>query len=151
MNGVAHTILGAYIGSMAISSMQPKIPQAALIMGASVLGEILPDIENVHSIVGRRVPIISSFLNFIFGHRGLLHSPLFLIVLWFGLARFQYFRPVFCAGYLGHLVQDLFTAGGIPLFFPIHKKVSLSPFNTGGIIDYVITCILIAIMANIGG
>lgn len=53
MNGVAHTIMGAYIGSMAISSMQPKIPQAALIMGASVLGEIFPDIENVHSIVGR--------------------------------------------------------------------------------------------------
>lgn len=87
----------------------------------------------------------------IFGHRGFLHSPLFLIILWFGLARFQYLGPVLCAGYLGHLVQDLFTAGGIPLFFPIHKKVSLSPFNTGGIMDYVMTCIFIAIIAYIGG
>lgn len=65
---------------------------------------------------------------------------------------FVYFILLFSfAAYLGDLVQDLFTAGGIPLFFPIHKKVSLSPFNTGGIMDYVMTCIFIAIIAYIGG
>ena len=151
MNGIAHTIMGASIGSMAINAFQPDIPPSVIIMGTSILGALAPDIENVHSIVGRRFPIISSILNMVFGHRGLLHSPLFLAFLWFVLARIPIgqYRTIFYVGYASHLLQDLFTSGGIPLFFPIHRKVRLSPFDTGGIMDYVITFIFIAILNSI--
>ena len=121
MNGTAHAIMGACIGSLAIQSIQPDVQETARI------------------------------LNFLFGHRGALHTPAFLLVLWCLLYRFR-FSWLFCSGYAGHLLQDLFTAGGIPLFFPFSsKKVSLSPFRTGGIFDYVITFLLISLMYQAAG
>ena len=40
---------------------------------------------------------------------------------------------VFCIGYLGHLVQDLFTCAGLPLLFPFDKKkISLFPLSFRG-------------------
>ena len=151
MNGTAHAIMGACIGSLAIQSIQPDVQETAMIMCVSVVGALAPDIENVHSIIGRRFPITARILNFLFGHRGALHTPAFLLVLWCLLYRFR-FSWLFCSGYAGHLIQDLFTAGGIPVFFPFSsKKVSLSPFRTGGIFDYVITFLLISLIYQLAG
>ena len=122
MNGTAHAIMGACIGSLAIQSIQPAVQETAMIMCVSVVGALAPDIENVHSIIGRRFPITARILNFLFGHRGALHTPAFLLVLWCLLYRFR-FSWLFCSGYAGHLIQDLFTAGGFHCFshFPVKK------------------------------
>lgn len=113
----------------------------------SVLGELAPDIDTVNSTISLRIPIIPKIINRKFGHRGLLHSPLFLVLSWLVIGRQNLIGNVFCIGYLGHLVQDLFTCAGLPLLFPFDKKkISLFPYHSGGIMDYVMTSVLIILL-----
>lgn len=148
MGGGAHKLMGIVLGGVVISEVKPEIPVAAVIMGMSVLGELAPDIDTVNSTISLKIPIISRLINRKFGHRGLLHSPFFLIVLWMWIGgRENLGGNVFCIGYLGHLIQDLFTCAGLPLLFPFDKKkISIFPYYSGGIMDYVITSVLIILL-----
>ncbi len=109
MSGGAHKLMGVVLGGMIISVVEPTFPVAGLILGMSVLGELAPDIDTVNSTISLRIPIIPKIINRKFGHRGLLHSPLFLVLSWLVIGRQNLIGNVFCIGYLGHLVQDLFT------------------------------------------
>ena len=43
------------------------------------------------------------------------------------------------AGYASHLLADMLTISGIPLFAPlIHVNVRLAPLRTGGIVDHLL-------------
>lgn len=54
-------------------------------------------------------------------------------------------------GYLSHIVLDMITREGVPLFRPLFKfKVSLSPFKTGSGIEWVVkVCSLIVIAISL--
>jgi inner membrane protein len=42
-------------------------------------------------------------------------------------------------GYFSHLLADLLTINGIPLFFSYYPRISLRLLKTGSIIEYFIT------------
>ncbi|MCC2821012.1 metal-dependent hydrolase [Lachnoclostridium pacaense] len=150
MNGTAHKLMGFFLGGVTISVVEPTLPVAGVVLGMAVLGELAPDIDTVNSTISLRIPIIPKLINRKFGHRGLLHSPLFLVLLWLVIGSRNFMGNVFCIGYLGHLVQDLFTCAGLPLLFPFDKKkISLFPYHSGGIMDYVITSILILLLLTV--
>mgnify|MGYP005967035907 FL=1 len=100
MSGGAHKLMGVVLGGMIISVVEPTLPVAGLILGMSVLGELAPDIDTVNSTISLRTPIIPKLINRKFGHRGLLHSPLFLVLLWLVIGRQNLIGNVFCIGYL---------------------------------------------------
>lgn len=150
MSGGAHRLMGIVLGGMVISVVKPVLPVAVVVVVTSVWGEMAPDIDTVNSTISRRIPIIPRLINRKFGHRGLLHSPLFLVVLWLVIGGGNFWGNVFCIGYLGHLVQDLFTCAGLPLLFPFDKKkISLFSYHSGEGMDYVITSVLIILLVTV--
>lgn len=78
-----------------------------------------------------------------------LHSPFLLAILYY-LLNSNLQGISFVAGYGGHLLQDLFTAGGLALLYPFsRRRISLSPFRTGGITDWLMTGVLMIIIFKI--
>ena len=82
MRGGAHRLMGIALGGIIISVVKPVLPAAVVVVITSVWGEMTPDIDTVNSTISRRIPIIPRLINRKFGHRGLLHSPIFLVGLW---------------------------------------------------------------------
>lgn len=84
-----------------------------------LLGSIIPDIDNTHSWINRKLYITRIF-SFLFKHRGFCHS------LWFGLGLFillSYILPNYSGaillGYCSHLLIDSITIQGINFLNPI--------------------------------
>lgn len=97
----------------------PLIYEYLMIM----FGVLLPDIDNPESTIGRRVKWASYPIYFIFGHRKLTHSIIFVGgIYWLGE---HYELPLICLLAVGaglHLLGDYLTPSGIPLFFPFGKN-----------------------------
>lgn len=170
MNKTTHIIGGVTAGIAVNQYIVPKItatstPESfigvASVMAGAFLGSVLPDIDHKNSFIGRRLKVISFALHHTVGHRGLTHSPLFIIALstilslfvlqlsgFTKLISFLFVLGLFF-GMLSHLIMDSLTKGGIPLLYPFSKKhYSIGKFKTGGIGEYIASfaCILVIIM-----
>lgn len=155
MRGITHISIGV-AGSLLLQPAEP------LTMGAAVIGSLLPDIDEPNSLISRKVTpggrglrfglgvlfiiggrfypllyLIGAFflLLTIIPHRGVTHSLLCWAVMT-GIAYLLVPEAAisFSAGYFLHLVADLVT-GGVPLFWPREKRVSLNLGKTGGLVD----------------
>ncbi|MCR6109351.1 metal-dependent hydrolase [Bacillus sp. A301a_S52] len=106
---------------------------STIALSGLVIGSVLPDIDESRSWLGRRIPIISTVINSLFGHRGLTHSGLILILLVAGLFHFPHvFLQAMFTGAILHIVADFFSVGGIPLIYPFSKKRSqIGIYKTG--------------------
>ncbi|MDP3919041.1 MAG: metal-dependent hydrolase [Nanoarchaeota archaeon] len=108
---------------------------------------LVPDIDHSDSKFGKKLGPISTFIQIILGHRGILHSifPIFLIVgvgwyfgiLWLGLAA--------GGGYLTHLISDSLTVSGVKFLGPLGLDVR-GIFHTGGILEAGLIVILLIIL-----
>lgn len=47
----------------------------------SMIGAIFPDIDEKHSKISNNIPLVSFITRLFVGHRGIIHTPIFLIVL----------------------------------------------------------------------
>ena len=100
-----------------------------------VLSATLPDIDHCKSWIGKKVFPLSYIINFIFGHRKLIHSLFFVLVLslLINLLYGDYYIP-FLIGYLSHLFLDSLTRQGINLFYPLKPKAN-GFIKTNGVIE----------------
>lgn len=128
-----------------------------LIIGAS-LGSIAPDIDKSTTKIGKNIFLkpISLYIQKKYGHRTITHS---LIVSLIGLSLLVYssyiFRGIafylysnlvigFSIGYMSHLLLDLLTVQGIPLFYPFDKtKYRICRFKTSKHEDFVSSLCLV--------
>ncbi|HEV2583361.1 MAG TPA: metal-dependent hydrolase [Ktedonobacteraceae bacterium] len=122
-------------------------------------GALLPDIDNARSTYGRKLGWVSREIQHVAGHRTLFHSLLGLLlgsVLAVGLQQLVIYllsqrgltppalyigesQLVLVAVLLGcilHIAADALTEGGVPLFWPSHKRYGFPPnphwrFRTG--------------------
>lgn len=107
-----------------------KLGSYAGIVALASFGSRVPDIDQPNSTFGRKLGVISKALNKTFGHRGLLHYPSFVVLLC-GLLYLtyniipqggQYIFKIcsigFIAGYISHIILDMFNSEGIKLFGP---------------------------------
>ena len=124
---------------------------------SATIGAMLPDIDYPKSYLGRKCRLISNFVYNLFGHRGFIHSPLCLLLLYtmllliFGYIPYKsiyikVFIDSICIGYASHLVLDMLTPAGIPLLYPFSKKRCrlLCLTNDNG--NKLIYCILIFLL-----
>lgn len=129
----------------------------------AAFGSLLPDIDSQTSLISNTNKLISYVCNKIFGHRGFLHSPACVLLLWLlGTLIIKQFPEhhyltlllqAFLFGYTGHLFLDMLTKGGIPFFYPLSKKkVRLSKCKTGGkgeIILFILAILLLIVLTII--
>lgn len=151
MNGKTHKIGGICAGVLTSTFLFANnldvlncISSGIIIAGASI-GSISPDIDHPESKVGRKLLLkpISITISKLFGHRTITHSLLFSIImsyaliasasLFSGLLNYIYLNFVigFCVGWISHLLLDLMTVRGIPIYYPlIKKKYNIFKFKT---------------------
>ncbi|WP_373689584.1 metal-dependent hydrolase [Photobacterium pectinilyticum] len=90
-----------------------------------LLGALLCDVDHPESTIGRLCLFISWPIRIIFGHRGITHSLLAILCLWYFLGS----NPYACAIIIGastHLLGDFLTPSGIPLLYPYRKRYRLA-------------------------
>lgn len=136
----------------------PEMSLATMIgaVGANFIGGLAPDLDEPTAELWQRIrggSIISRLLSPIFGgHRFISHS-LFGIFLadWLLkiylphlgtiiLVDMHIMRSAFLIGYASHLLSDMMTREGVPLFFPLPFHIGIPPvkklrIKTGGIVE----------------
>ncbi len=118
-----------------------------------MIGSLLPDIDEPNSYVGRRSFGIAKTMKKVFGHRGMTHSLVALLIMAYLLLRTSdsFFFMGIIIGYALHILEDLFSMQGVPLFWPFRKKKIRLPihYRTGGSIEKIIYYAAIAIFVYI--
>lgn len=103
---------------------------------ATLFGSLLPDIDHTKSWIGKAFYPVAKWLSVNYGHRTITHSIFFLI----GICVLSIFlEKNFRADYsvsiilffsvLSHLIFDMVTLQGIPLFYPFYKNPCVLPAN----------------------
>ncbi len=163
-----HITFALSLASVGVFIIQPFIliesTHLLIFYFAVAFGAIFPDIDEPHSKIGRMFIGVSHLMNAIFGHRGFTHSLPFITILSllvFMLCTFEGVRTFingfyenalvflvfgFILGNLLHLLGDMMTLSGVPIFLPFKsKKYFVLPkalrFRTSGLADQVIAYI----------
>jgi len=143
MTGKTH-IVGGIAASLAYAQITNHDP--IIMLGAGVLGALLPDICHGGSKIGRKLPLLSKLINMLFGHRTFTHSLLFLVIIAILLNSFipnEAVKAGFLAGMVSHYVLDMATKNGIKLLFPLSMTVRFPlTTRTGGAVENVVFSIL---------
>ena len=142
----------------------------------AALGSLLPDLDASESKVkhlrlplGRRrrnsikpFGVVSDTAHVIFGHRGLLHSLVAVLLLTGALVIVQLvvggsdqLYLALLLGYTSHLLIDSFTKSGTQLLYPLSTTIRFLPHpiavRTRSIVDYLIAgAIVFVLLAWIG-
>ena len=142
MNGITHKIGGLCAGAV-VATFLPEmtVVKYEIVVAASVIGSLYPDIDEPNSTAGKKARLVSKTIKGVFGHRGIIHTPFNLIAL---LGLMYYFHLTYAPGliknvdyntlpwmiyvmigfgfgYFSHLFLDFITPQGIMLFFPFSK------------------------------
>lgn len=136
MTGKTH-IIGGMAASLAFAQVTHYDP--VLLLGAGVVGAIIPDICHGGSKIGRTLPLLSKIVNLLFGHRSFTHSLLFLFIMAALMNSFVMNEAVTAGILIGmgsHLILDMATINGIKLFFPVKVRVRFPvTTRTGGTVE----------------
>lgn len=134
---VYNHIAGGIVFTGVFSSLfNVNIFESKYTIGLTVFACILPDIDHTKSLIGKLFFPLSKYLSVRFGHRTITHSlivflPLVFLVHFlekFYLNTSEYYL-IFLFGYLSHLILDMITIQGIPLFYPFNKNPCVIPAN----------------------
>ena len=161
MTAPTHILTG--LASVVVIGRATGITPDSVGLLALIVGTLAPDIDGNGSItrpgtilrqlLGRGVRCIldaefealAGAINFMFGHRGFIHSPVVAISLMLAailIASESLFW--FGAGYLIHIVGDAMTPAGVPLLSPISsRRFSLSLLKTGSAREGVLAAALL--------
>ncbi|MDS9470739.1 metal-dependent hydrolase [Sporosarcina pasteurii] len=123
MTGKTH-ILGGIAASLAYAHIANEDPM--ILVGAGIVGALLPDICHSGSKLGRKLPLLSKIINTLFGHRTFTHSILFLVLIASLMNAFfpnDVVKTGILVGMVSHYILDMATRNGIKLFFPLNLTV----------------------------
>jgi inner membrane protein len=138
MKGRTHFAFALLLGFFFSWFFDLSIPNSLFFSAILLFAALLPDIDDHHSLLGKRLKVISLPITLIFGHRGIFHSPLIPILATLILITVD--RTIyawgFMIGYLSHLILDSLTHSGIRWFYPFPYKMK-GVIKSGGIIDFI--------------
>lgn len=103
-------------------------------LAACISFSILADIDTPQTLPGKTVYPIAVYINRKFGHRTLTHSLLFLCFSWLFLAFLgrlfsfnEIYPKIFLFAFTSHLILDMLTIQGVPLFYPFRRNPCVLP------------------------
>lgn len=137
-----HIAFGVLIFLFSIKYL--SISNNVLFLCAIIFFCIFADIDYYDSVIGRKTKPFSYIINFIFQHRGILHSLFIPVILYFiflfidkDLAMGSFI------GYSSHLLLDAVNHAGIMPFYPLFKFKVKGFFKSGGIFDWFLFVIFV--------
>ena len=103
---------------------------------ATLFGSLVPDIDHTKSWIGKAFYPVAKWLSVNYGHRTITHSVFFLIgICLLSIFLEKNFRGDYSVSIilffsvLSHLIFDMVTLQGIPLFYPFYKNPCVLPAN----------------------
>lgn len=143
MTGNTH-IIGGLAASLAFAQVTDFEP--ILLVGAGVVGALIPDICHGGSTIGRKFKVLSKVINTLFGHRSFTHSLLFLVLIAILLTSFVDNESIvmgILVGMASHYILDMATKNGIKLLYPLKITVRFPiTTRTGGTVEYLVFAVL---------
>ncbi len=136
MSGTNHITGGVVFTGIFASFWNVNIFEAPEMLAATGFFAILPDVDHLKSPIGKVFYPLAKFLDRRYGHRTITHSltvylpGIFLIMFLektFG-STYSY-TLVFAFAYFSHLLFDMLTKQGVPLFYPFKKNPCVIPGN----------------------
>lgn len=150
MLGKTHIVTASSIATIPfLINSNINISAYVILYAGILIGSILPDIDEPHSLIGSKLSFISYQINIVFGHRTITHNIFIgIIISIIGLLLNINIIIGIGLGIIIHILSDSITKGGINGgLFPLtsnNTKFVLLPyslrFKVGGIVEL---CILI--------
>lgn len=136
MTAPNHIIGGIVITGLFGSFLNLNILASPIFIASTIFGSLVPDIDYSKSMIGKVFRPISKYLNRRFGHRTITHSLLAMFgsFLLFAMIESTFFEKtttskIYLLGYFSHLVLDMMTVQGVPLFYPFLRNPCVLPGN----------------------
>lgn len=156
MTGKTHILGGLIAGELFAVKLGCPFgsPLAAVILGSSVFGALLPDIDHAGSTISNAngtIKTVSKAAHLFFGHRGFLHTPLFVFLImfisnynqYFGVENGWYIINSLSIGMLSHLILDSLNPSGVMWLYPIAStKIHIAAIRTGSAGEKCISILL---------
>lgn len=161
MEWKAHIAGGALAGSVMLTAttlQTMNVPPSPvylhpLILGAAILGGLVPDIDLKTSKAGQVTGALSLIIQSLWGHRTLFHAPVLYYALYIlskgRLGMFGIPVLAFMAGAFSHIFLDMMNAKGVPLFYPLPGHYHIATIKTGGNVEKILTYVLYGLTAVI--
>ena len=138
-----HLVFGLFFGLLFVNLF--NVPNKLFFLSIVVIASLFPDIDAVRSFLSFK-PI-----NWIFGHRKLLHS-IWPLVLFYGIfnliLKWNFIGAALITGYGSHLVIDGFNKEGTRFFYPLKLKQK-GFIRTGSFLEWLLF-VLFLILVLIG-
>ena len=148
----SHVALGAAAWLVAAPRLGlPALSPACLAL--ALAGSLLPDIDHPKSWAGQRLRPLSLAVAAVFGHRGITHSALALLVCGWGLLQGgapRWAVAPLAVGALSHLAADLLTPAGLRLAWPLRRTWALPLCRSGSAMEPLVVALLLT-WAGSGG
>lgn len=136
MTAPNHITGGTVFTGLFCSLFEINIFSSPLFIILVIIGSILPDIDHTKSLIGKLFYPISKYISKNYGHRTITHSAIFLFLITsISLFLEKYFLNnyeitiILFFSILSHLILDMCTLQGIPLFYPFYKNPCVLPAN----------------------
>jgi inner membrane protein len=144
MSGPNHIVGGTVFTGLYLSMWNQNIFGQPHLLFFTAFFALLPDIDHTKSLIGKPFFPIAVFLDKKFGHRTITHSILcyLFLALITGITETilnnAYNTPegekgiitsIFLWAYASHLIFDMLTIQGVPLFYPFKKNPCVIPGN----------------------
>lgn len=146
MTGRTHDLAAftaLHITFLSLPLQEMSLATAVAAFGANFVGGLFPDIDQPTSDLWdnfRGGEVIAKFIcKLLGGHRHVSHSILGVVLLGFGLDKFlAWINPIvlidmtivwwsFMIGVVSHIIFDMPTKEGVPLFWPIKIPIGIPP------------------------
>lgn len=154
MNGREHIVFATATAAGVITATQGVdiafLSHPYIVVGATVLGSLLPDIDNTESTIGKVLFPIAIVIQKLFGHRMITHDVLIQIPLM--IAAFTYAfvsgNPIvfgLALGIVSHLFLDSLTKMGLPVgsFIWKEKRYSFSQVSAKYYVHLLPKCLTV--------
>lgn len=119
-----------------------------IFFGLVVIGSLIPDIDAEESKVNRWSGFIGDIIGFFTSHRGFFHAVYIYLGLALVLSYFfgAYYGAGLLIGYLAHFIGDAITPMGVRPLYPFFKSKISGPIKTGGVLEIVVSILLLGLL-----
>jgi len=156
----SHVLTSISIGVMLPIMLYPHILDSNsiyLYIFGVIFGALLPDIDESHSYIGKRLYLISLPLNKLIGHRTLTHNIfIYALIIYLGYHYHYHLLLItgIAVGAILHILEDSVTKSGVKWALkPILNKFVLLPrplrFSTGGKFENFVYIPIITLIVGI--
>lgn len=136
MTAPNHIAGGIVFTGLFCSFFSINIFENPIYISVTILGSLLPDVDHTKSWIGMSIYPIAKWISRNYGHRTITHSIFFLLTIFLvSLFIEKNFREdysisiILFFSILSHLIFDMVTLAGIPLFYPFYKNPCVLPAN----------------------